>query len=148
TTVPTTTTVVATTVPATIPAASPSVARPSSRSGRVLPQPAGTNRVLNPILGSPIPTQAVSVATRPVTTKVAGSNVVLSTKAPAQSTVHVYRDGSLVASVPAAAAGAIKVANSEDGTRSFQIVIVDKAGKMTMTPKKTVKVKKASTKGQ
>jgi len=53
-----------------------------------------------------------------------------------------------VASVPAAAAGAIKVANSEDGTRSFQIVIVDKAGKMTMTPKKTVKVKKASTKGQ
>ena len=148
TTVPTTTTVVATTVPATIPVASPSVARPSSRSGRVLPQPAGTNRVLNPILGSPIPTEAVSVATRPVTTRVAGSNVVLSTKAPAQSTVHVYRDGILVASVPAAAAGAIKVANSEDGTRSFQIVIVDKAGKMTMTPKKTVKVKKASTKGQ
>lgn len=104
--------------------------------------------MLNPILGSPLPSQAVPVAVRPVTTKVAGQNVVLSTKAPAQSTVHVYRDGLLVASVPAAAAGSIKVANSEEGTRSFQIVIVDKSGNMTVTPKKTVKVKKASVAGK
>ena len=148
TTLPTTT-VVTTTVPTTMPATtSPVVSRPSSRSGSSSPQPAGTNRVLNPILGSPLPSQAVPVAARPVTTKVAGQNVVLSTKAPAQSTVHVYRDGILVASVPAAAAGSIKVANSEEGTRSFQIVIVDKSGNMTVTPKKTVKVKKASVAGK
>ena len=149
TTSSTTSTVVTTTVPTSASSpASPSSTQPSSRLDRFVPQPAGTNRTLNPILGSPIPPQATPITGRAVSTRVVGSNVVLSTKAPAQSTVHVYRDGVLVASVPAAAAGAIKVANSEVGTRSFQVVIVDKSGKMTVSPKKSVILKKASATGK
>lgn len=94
---------------------------------------------------------AIVVAPRAVATRVVGSTVVLSTKAPAQSTVHVYRDGVLVRSVPAAAAASIKIDGSEEGARSFQIVVVDKAGTATVTSKKTVtvkKLKKASTSGK
>jgi len=85
------------------------------------------------------------VAPRPVATRVVGSTVVLSTKAPAKSTVHVYRDGILVRSVPAAAASLIKIDGSEEGARSFQIVVVDKTGTATVTSKKIVTVKKVVT---
>ena len=102
---------------------------------------------MNPVLGSPLP-PAMVVAPRPVATRVVGSTVVLSTKAPAQSTVHVYRDGVLVRSVPAAAAASIKIDGSEEGARSFQIVVVDKTGSATVTSKKAVTVKKASTSGK
>ena len=141
--VTTTTVPVSTTTPTTAPATTS-----RGQNSRLVPQLPGTNRTLSPILGSPIPPQAIPSVARPVATKVVGSTVVLSTKAPAQSVVHVYRDGLLVRTVPAAAAGSIKIADSADGSRSFQIVVVEKTGKMTLTPKKTVKVKKASTSGK
>jgi hypothetical protein len=147
----TTTTLVVTTTTVPVSTTTPTTAPATSNRGqnsRFVPQLPGTNRTLSPILGSPIPPQAIPSVARPVATKVVGSTVVLSTKAPAQSVVHVYRDGLLVRTVPAAAAGSIKIADSADGSRSFQIVIVDKTGKMTLTPKKTVKVKKASTSGK
>ena len=152
TTVPATTTTLATTTTSVPVPVAPSTTMPATSSrgqfSRVVPQLPGTNRTLSPILGSPIPQQAIPTTARPVVTKVVGSTVVLSTKAPAESVVHVYRDGLLVQTVPAAAAGSIKIPDSADGSRSFQIVVVDKTGKMTLTPKKTVKVKKASTAGK
>jgi len=80
----------------------------------------------------------------PSSNKVVGNNVVLKVNAPAQSTVHVYRDGILVKSVPAAAARAIKIAKNKIGDSTFQILIVDKKGTITMTKKSTVRVQMAS----
>ena len=73
-----------------------------------------------------------------------GNNVVLNVQAPALSMVHVYRDGVLVKTVPAAAARAIKITQNKMGDSSFQVVVVDKTGKMTITGKRTVRVQKAS----
>jgi hypothetical protein len=75
---------------------------------------------------------------------VVGNNVVLKVQAPALSMVHVYRDGVLVKTVPAAAARAIKITKNKLGDSSFQVVVVDKTGKMTITGKRTVRVQKAS----
>jgi hypothetical protein len=58
--------------------------------------------------------------------------------------VHIYRDGVLVKSVPAAAARSIKIVKNKVGKSSFQILIVDKNGKITTTKKSTVQVQKAS----
>jgi subtilisin family serine protease len=71
-------------------------------------------------------------------------NRMLKVNAPAQSMVHVYRDGILVKSVSAAAAQSIKIAKNKVGESSFQILIVDKKGVITTTKKSTVRVQKAS----
>jgi parvulin-like peptidyl-prolyl isomerase len=102
------------------------------------------NSIVNPILGSQIPTVAAQAVFAPSSSKVVGNNVVLKVRAPAQSTVHVYRDGILVKSVPAAAAQAIKITKNKVGNSSFQILIVDKKGVITTTKKSTVRVQKAS----
>jgi len=102
------------------------------------------NRIVNPILGSQIPLVVPQVVFTPSSNKVVGNNVVLKVNAPAQSTVHVYRDGILVKSVPAAAAQAIKIDKNKVGDSSFQILIVDKKGIITTTKKSTVRVQKAS----
>jgi hypothetical protein len=102
------------------------------------------NRIVNPILGSQIPVVAPQAVFTPSSNKVVGNNVVLKVNAPAQSTVHVYRDGILVKSVPAAAAQAIKITKNKVGDSSFQILIVDKKGVITTTKKSTVRVQKAS----
>jgi hypothetical protein len=130
----------------------PSSTVPSS----TIPQPAITapaivlenvqpvNRIVNPILGSQIPLVTPQAVFTPSSNKVVGNNVVLKVNAPAQSTVHVYRDGILVKSVPAAAAQAIKIDKNKVGDSSFQILIVDKKGVITTTKKSTVRVQKAS----
>ena len=105
-------------------------------------QPA--NRIVNPILGSQIPTVVPQAVFEPSSNKVVGNNVVLKVNAPAQSMVHVYRDGILVKSVPSAAAQSIKIAKNKVGESSFQILIVDKKGVITTTKKSTVRVQKAS----
>ena len=134
---------VETTVESTIPAStvpSPVITAPAVVLGKVL----ATNRLVNPVLGSFIPTVVEQAVFTPSSNKVVGNNVVLRVKAPAQSTVHVYRDGILVKSVPAAAAQAIKITNNKVGDSSFQILIVDKKGVITTTKKSTVRVQKAS----
>jgi len=118
----------------------PAVSTPSVRPSTALP----INRIVNPLLGSQIPLVAPQAVSTPSSNKVVGNNVVLKVKAPAQSTVHVYRDGILVKSVPAAAAQAIKIGKNKVGDSSFQILIVDKKGSITTTKKSTVRVQKAS----
>jgi len=132
-------TVTTSTVPSsTIP--QPLVSTPFVRPSTALP----VNRIVNPLLGSQIPLVAPQAVSTPSSNKVVGNNVVLKVKAPAQSTVHVYRDGILVKSVPAAAAQAIKIGKNKVGDSSFQILIVDKKGSITTTKKSTVRVQKAS----
>ena len=91
-----------------------------------------------------MPLVAPQAVFTPSSNKVVGNNVVLKVNAPVQSTVHVYRDGILVKSVPAAAAQAIKIDKNKVGNSSFQILIVDKKGVITTTKKSTVRVQKAS----
>jgi subtilisin family serine protease len=132
-------TVTTSTVPSsTIP--QPLVSTPFVRPSTALP----VNRIVNPLLGSQIPLVAPQAVSTPSSNKVVGNNVVLKVKAPTQSTVHVYRDGILVKSVPAAAAQAIKIGKNKVGDSSFQILIVDKKGSITTTKKSTVRVQKAS----
>ncbi len=130
----TTSTVPSSTIP------QPLVSTPSVRPSTVLP----VSRIVNPMRGSQIPVVAPQAVFTPSSNKVVGNNVVLKVNAPAQSTVHVYRDGILVKSVPAAAAQAIKITNNKVGDSSFQILIVDKKGVITTTKKSTVRVQKAS----
>jgi hypothetical protein len=98
----------------------------------------------NPKIGSQLPAEVLAAASSPASSKVVGNNVVLNVQAPALSMVHVYRDGVLVKTVPAAAARAIKITKNRVGNSSFQVVVVDKTGKMTITGKRTVRVQKAS----
>jgi subtilisin family serine protease len=118
----------------------PAATAPAVVFGNVLP----ANRLVNPVLGSFIPTVVEQAVFTPSSSKVVGNNVVLKVNAPAQSMVHVYRDGVLVKSVPSAAAQSIKIAKNKVGESSFQILIVDKKGVITTTKKSTVRVQKAS----
>jgi subtilisin family serine protease len=132
-------TVTTSTVPSST-IAQPVIDVPAVVLGEVL----SVNSIVNPTLGSQIPLVAPRAVFAPSSSKVVGNNVVLKVNAPAQSTVHVYRDGILVKSVPAAAAQAIKVTKNKVGKSSFQILIVDKKGVITTTKKSTVRVQKAS----
>jgi hypothetical protein len=142
TTLPTTTspttTVPATSAPTTLAPRSTVVPRTN------VPSLPGSNRLTNPKIGSQLPAEVLAAASSPASSKVVGNNVVLNVQAPALSMVHVYRDGVLVKTVPAAAARAIKITKNKLGDSSFQVVVVDKAGKMTITGKRTVRVQKAS----
>ena len=142
------TTLPTTTVPApttTVPAATaPAPTTTVPRSARVTTPIPGSNRLTNPKIGSQLPAEVLAAASSPASSKVVGNNVVLNVQAPALSMVHVYRDGVLVKTVPAAAARAIKITQNKMGDSSFQVVVVDKAGKMTITGKRTVRVQKAS----
>jgi subtilisin family serine protease len=137
-TVPASTAPVSTVPPSTVPRAL--VSAPDAGLGKVGP----VDRIVNPILGSQIPTVVPQAVFAPSSNKVVGNNVVLKVNAPAQSMVHVYRDGILVKSVSAAAAQSIKIAKNKVGESSFQILIVDKKGVITTTKKSTVRVQKAS----
>jgi len=142
TTVPTPTTRPTPTTPTTRPTSnSPSE---QTRAPRTVTDIPGTNRLVNPRIGSPMPSFVQQVATAPDTSKVVGNNVVLAVKAPARSVVHIYRDGVLVKTVPASAARAIKISGNKVGDSSFQVVVVDKAGKSTTSGKRVVRVQKAS----
>jgi hypothetical protein len=138
TTLPSTTVPPSIVPPSTVPR--PSVTAPAVVLGKVPP----IDRIVNPILGSKIPTVVPQAVFAPSSNKVVGNNVVLKVNAPAQSTVHVYRDGILVKTVPSAAAQSIKIAKNKVGNSSFQILIVDKKGVITVTKKSTVRVQKAS----
>ena len=134
-----TTTLPTTTLPTTtIP--QPTVTAPAA----VLEKVQSVNRIVDPVLGSQMPLVAPQAVFTPSSNKVVGNNVVLKVNAPAQSTVHVYRDGILVKSVPAAASQAIKIDKNKVGKSSFQILIVNKKGVITTTKKSTVRVQKAS----
>jgi subtilisin family serine protease len=134
-----------TTVPAPTTTAPTTLAPRSTVVPRTnVPSLPGSNRLTNPKIGSQLPAEVLAAASSPASSKVMGNNVVLNVQAPALSMVHVYRDGVLVKTVPAAAARAIKITKNKLGDSSFQVVVVDKTGKMTITGKRTVRVQKAS----
>ena len=134
-----------TTVPAPTTTAPTTLAPRSTVVPRTnVPSLPGSNRLTNPKIGSQLPAEVLAAASSPASSKVVGNNVVLNVQAPALSMVHVYRDGVLVRTVPAAAARAIKITKNRVGNSSFQVVVVDKTGKMTITGKRTVRVQKAS----
>jgi hypothetical protein len=55
--------------------------------------------------------------------------------------VNVYRNGILVSSVPSSAASALKVADNPAGENSYQVVVVEKSGKVSVSEKSTVVTK-------
>ena len=55
--------------------------------------------------------------------------------AKAGATVNIYRNGVLVSSVPASIASAIKVTDNPAGENSYQVVIVERNGKISISEK-------------
>jgi hypothetical protein len=101
-----------------------------------------TNR---PILGQPMPPLLVNTPPAAATAKAVGNAVTFKVTAKAGATVNIYRNGILVSTVPASAAASIKVSDNPGGTNSFQVVVVDKNGDVSASPKKTVATESTST---
>jgi len=81
----------------------------------------------------PIDTPRIATSTRTV-----GNSVTFRVAAKPGATVNIYRNGVLVSSVPASVAAAIKVSDNPAGENSYQVVVVEKNGKISISEKKTV----------
>jgi hypothetical protein len=81
----------------------------------------------------PIDTPRIATGTRTV-----GNSVTFRVAAKPGATVNIYRNGVLVSSVPASVAAAIKVSDNPAGENSYQVVVVEKNGKISISEKKTV----------
>jgi len=101
-----------------------------------------SSRLVSPILGSPIQSLATNTAIVALATKVVGNNVVLRIKAPVGATVYIYRNGVLVKTVTASRSASIKISGNAKGNSTFQVVVVNKTGKVSASIKKKVKVGK------
>ena len=108
-------------------------------------QTSNGDRANRPTLGQPMPPLLVNTPPAAATAKVVGNAVIFKVKAKRGATVNIYRNGILVSSVPASAAASIKVSDNPGGTNSFQVVVVDKNGDVSASPKKTVATKARST---
>ena len=71
-------------------------------------------------------------------TRAAGNAVTFKIAAKPGATVNVYRNGILVSSVPAAAAAALKVTDNPAGENSYQVVVVEQSGKISISEKAMV----------
>ena len=98
-----------------------------------------------PTLGQPMPPLLVNTPPAAATAKAVGNAVTFKVTAKAGATVNIYRNGILVSTVPASAAASIKVSDNPGGTNSFQVVVVDKNGDVSASPKKTVATQASST---
>jgi hypothetical protein len=98
-----------------------------------------------PTLGQPMPPLLVNTPPAAATAKAVGNAVTFKVTAKTGATVNIYRNGILVSTVPASAAASIKVADNPGGANTFQVVVVDKNGEITASPKKTVAVQGGST---
>lgn len=92
-----------------------------------------------------MPPLSVNTPPAAATAKAVGNAVTFKVTAKAGATVNIYRNGILVSTVPASAAASIKVSDNPGGTNSFQVVVVDKNGDVSASPKKTVAVEGGST---
>jgi hypothetical protein len=134
-----TTTVPPTTVPpSTVPPASPvnqvpPATLPSNNFGG-----SNNNFVRQPSLGQPMPPIAENAPRISAPTRVVGDAVTFRVAVRPGATVNVYRNGILVSSVPSSAASALKVANNPAGENSYQVVVVEKNGKISISEKSTV----------
>jgi hypothetical protein len=98
-----------------------------------------------PTLGQPLPPLPIDTRPAAATARAVGNAVTFKVTAKAGATVNIYRNGILVSTVPASAAASIKVADNPGGANTFQVVVVDKNGEITASPKKTVAVQGGST---
>ena len=99
-----------------------------------------------PTLGQPMPPLLVNTPPAAATAKAVGNAVTFKVTAKTGATVNIYRNGILVSTVPASAAASIKVADNPGGVNTFQIVVVDKNGAVSASPKKTVAIGSSSPK--
>ena len=99
-----------------------------------------------PTLGQPMPPLLVNTPQAAATAKAVGNAVTFKVTAKTGATVNIYRNGILVSTVPASAAASIKVADNPGGVNTFQIVVVDKDGAVSASPKKTVAIGSSSPK--
>jgi hypothetical protein len=102
--------------------------------------------LVRPPLGTPMPPIPSATPPAAAVARTVGSNVVLNVQARAGATVNVYRNGVLVATVPAAAAAAIKVPVAKGAAGApasgaaadtFQVVVVHADGTLAASTKKT-----------
>jgi hypothetical protein len=99
------------------------------------------NFVRQPSLGQPMPPITENAPRIPAPTRVVGNAVTFRVAAKPGATVNVYRNGILVSSVPSSAASALKVADNPAGENSYQVVVVEKNGKVSVSEKSTVVTK-------
>ena len=136
TTVPPTT-VPPSTVPPTAPVnQAPPATLPSNNSGG-----SNNNSVRQPSLGQPMPPIAENTPRIAALTRAVGNAVTFRVKARPGATVNIYRNGILVSSVPWSAALALKVTDNPSGENSYQVVVVGKNGKISISSKTTVVTK-------
>jgi hypothetical protein len=133
TTVPPTT-VPPSTVPPTAPVnQAPPATLPSNNSGG-----SNNNSVRQPSLGQSMPPIAENTPRISAPTRAVGNSVTFRVTARPGATVNVYRNGILVSSVPSSAASALKVTDNPTGENSYQVVVVEKNGKISISEKSTV----------
>ncbi|MEY4404981.1 MAG: hypothetical protein RI976_912 [Actinomycetota bacterium] len=77
-------------------------------------------------------------------TRAVGDAVTFRVTARPGATVNVYRNGILVSSVPSSAASALKVTDNPTGENSYQVVVVEKNGKISISEKSTIVTKSNS----
>ena len=77
-------------------------------------------------------------------TRTVGNSVTFKVAAKPGAIVNIYRNGVLVSSVPASIAAAIKVSDNPAGENSYQVVVVEKNGKISISEKKTATSSNAS----
>ena len=136
TTVPPTT-VPPSTVPPTAPVnQAPPATLPSNNSGG-----SNNNSVRQPSLGQPMPPIAENTPRIAALTRAVGNAVTFRVKARPGATVNIYRNGILVSSVPWSAALALKVTDNPSGENSYQVVVVGKNGKISISSKTTIVTK-------
>jgi hypothetical protein len=109
-------------------------------------QTSNGDRANIPTLGQPMPPLLVNTPPAAATAKAIGNAVTFKVTAKTGATVNIYRNGILVSTVPASAAASIKVADNPGGVNTFQIVVVDKDGAVSASPKKTVAIGSSSPK--
>jgi len=153
TTTPTTTT--STTTTTTVPSggSSPRTTTTTSTSTSSVPPtsttlpPTGNARPQSPVtpeLGSRVPDLSTAQPLPRPSITVRGGSIVLGVRAPQRATVHVYRNGRLVSSLPGAAAGSIRVRPVAGGSTAIQVVVVRPNGRVQATPRTTVRTARAA----
>ena len=106
---------------------------PSNNAGNF-----NNNNVRQPTLGQLMPPIAANAPRIAALTRASGNSVTFKIAAKPGATVNVYRNGILVSSVPAAAAAALKVTDNPAGENSYQVVVVEQSGKISISEKSMV----------
>ena len=128
----------------TLPTIPPPTTTVPTNSTPVTTVPASTSRdsnsspVARPTLGQLLPPMPIDTPRIATGTRTVGNSVTFRVAAKPGATVNIYRNGVLVSSVPASVAAAIKVSDNPAGENSYQVVVVEKNGKISISEKKTV----------